>query len=208
MDPDPEDTRRAWAERSGEFSPAYYAQICPNQISETLVSVCREYAADDTAILEVGCGSGRHLAALHDAGFDDLAGLDVNSDAVEVMREHYPRTAAAVEFHAGALEELVPEFADGAFDVVYSVETLQHVHPDSAWVFEELVRVTDDLLITAENEGNAPDRGREHGEVSHVDDGVPLYHRDWKRVFHDLGMAQLLREPGPRDVIRVFRTVG
>jgi len=202
---DPEDTRQAWAERDGEFSPAYYAQIGPNEVTETIVALCRQYLDDEASILEVGCGSGRHLAALHDAGFDDLAGIDLNDDAISVMREHYPATAETVSFRAGAIEDLVPELDDDTFDLVYSVETLQHVHPDDTWVFEDLVRVTDDLLLTAENEGNAPDRGREHGEVSHVDDGVPLYHRDWKRVFHELGLAQLVREAGPRDVIRLFR---
>jgi SAM-dependent methyltransferase len=201
----PEDTRRAWAERDGEFSPEYYAQIGPNDVTETIVALCRQYLDDDAAILEVGCGSGRHLAALYDAGFENLAGIDLNADAIGVMREHYPQTAEAVSFQAGAMEDLVPEMDDDAFDLVYSVETLQHVHPDDTWVFEDLVRVTDDLLLTAENEGNAPDRGREHGAVSHVDDGVPLYHRDWKRVFHERGLAQLLREAGPRDVIRLFR---
>jgi hypothetical protein len=61
----------------------------------------------------------------------------------------------------------------------------------------------DDLLTTAENEGNGPDRGRTDAAVSYVDGEFPLYHRDWKRVFGDRGLAQLIREP----TFRVFRAV-
>jgi SAM-dependent methyltransferase len=204
---DPDDNHRSWAERSGEFSPEYYAQIGPNEVSETLREVFDHYVSEDAAVLELGCSSGRHLEHLRQAGYENLTGIDLNDESFEIMAEHYPDLAETGTFHTGAIEDIVPEMADGAFDVVYSVETLQHVHPDDEWVFEELVRVTDDLLITAENEGNSPKRGRDGSTVSYVNDDFPLYHRDWKAVFSALGLAQLLREGGKRDTVRVFRVV-
>jgi SAM-dependent methyltransferase len=208
MDPDPEENRRGWAERSAAYSPAYYADIGPNEVSETLATVFDHYVPTDAAILEVGCSSGRHLERLRRAGYHDLTGLDLNPDAIDVMAEYYPTLHERGTFHVGAMEVLLPEFDDGQYDAVYSVETLQHVHPDETWVFEELVRVTSDLLVTAENEGNSPRRGRGDATVSVVDDGegaFPLYHRDWKAVLSDLGLAQLVVEPGDRDTVRVFR---
>ncbi|MFC5973633.1 class I SAM-dependent methyltransferase [Halomarina salina] len=202
---DPEENHRGWAERSGEFSPAYYAHIGPNEVSETLSNVFDYYVDENAAVLEVGCSSGRHLAHLLDEGFENLTGIDLNDESFDVMADHYPRLAETGTFHTGAIESLVPEFPDDTFDVVYSVETLQHVHPDDDWVFEELLRVTGDLLITAENEGNSPQRGRDGREVSCVNDEFPLYHRDWKHVFTERGAAQLLCEPTNRDTIRVFR---
>ncbi|WP_132060629.1 class I SAM-dependent methyltransferase [Halorussus amylolyticus] len=204
---EPDDNHRYWANRSEEFSPAYYADIGQNEVTETLAAVFDHYVDADAAILEVGCSSGRHLAHLLDAGYQDLTGIDINDDSFDVMADRYPRLFETGTFHTGAIEDIVPEFPDGAFDVVYSVETLQHIHPDDEWVFEELARVTSDLLVTAENEGNSPRRGREGAEVSHVHDDFPLYHRDWKRIFSDIGLAQLLSEPGKRDTVRVFRTV-
>jgi len=202
---DPEETRRSWAERSGEFSPTYYAEIGPNEVSETLADVLSYYADESAAVLEVGCSSGRHLAHLLDSGFGNLTGVDINDESFDVMAEYYPELAETGTFHTGALEEVVPGFDDGQFDVVYSVETLQHVHPEDEWVFEELVRVTGDLLVTAENEGNSPERGRPGNDVSCVRDDFPLYYRDWETVFSELGLAQLLCEPGKRDTVRVFR---
>jgi len=204
---DPDDVRRDWAERSGKYSPSYYAELGPNEVSETLADVLGHYAHDDAAILELGCGSGRHLDHLRSQGYKNLTGIDINDEAFDVMAEHYPRLAETGTFLTGAIEDRLAEFDDDAFDVVYTVETLQHIHPDDTWVFEEVARVTGDLLITAENEGNSPQRGRGDAEVSYVDDEFPLYHRNWKQVFSELGLAQLLREPTARDTIRVFRVL-
>ena len=204
---EPDDNRRGWAERSGEFSPAYYAQIGPNEVSETLATVLDYYVHEDAAILEVGCSSGRHLASLRDNGFKNLTGIDINNESFDVMAERYPGLTATGTFHTGAIEDVLPEFSDDTFDVVYSVETLQHIHPENESVFEELIRVTSDLLITAENEGNSPQRGRGDEKVSYVHDDFPLYFRDWKRVFSDLGLAQLVCKPTNRDTVRVFRVL-
>jgi len=209
MDPDddldPQDNRRGWAERSGEYSPEYYAHIGPNDVSETIATAIDYYAADEAAILEIGCSSGRHLAHLLDNGFENLTGIDINDESFDVMAEYFPELAATGTFHTGAIEDVLPGFEDDAFDVIYSVETLQHVHPDDEWVFEELTRVTSDLLVTAENEGNGPQRGRKD-DVNYVQGEFPLFYRDWHAVFTDLGLAQLLCERGNRDTVRVFRT--
>ena len=204
---EPEDNHRYWANRSEEFSPSYYADIGQNEVTETLDAIFDHYVDEDAAILEVGCSSGRHLARLLDSGYENLTGIDINDDAFDVMAEHYPRLAETGSFHAGAIEGLVAEFDDGAFDVVHSVGKLQHVHPENADVFEEVARVSADLVITAENEGNSPRRGRDGAEVSCVHDDFPLYHRNWKDVFSDVGLAQLLREPHSRDTVRVFRVL-
>ena len=187
---DPDEVREGWAERSGKYSPAYYADLGPNEVSETLVDVLAHYASDDARILEVGCGSGRHLEHLRANGFSNLTGIDINDESFEVMAEHYPRLAETGEFHTGEMETLLPEFQDDSFDVVYTVEALQHVHPDDARVFDEFARLTTDLLVTAENEGNSPDRGRGESDVSIVNDEFPLFHRDWKEVFSERGFAQ------------------
>ena len=204
---DPEDVRQDWADRSGRFSPSYYAEIGPNEVSETIGRVLDHYATDDAKILEVGCGCGRHLEHLRRQGWENLTGIDINGEAFAVMADQYPELAETGTFLDGALEDHLPEMPDDAFDVIYTVETLQHVHPEDRWVFDEFQRLTTDLLVTAENEGNGPNRGQGETDVSYVDDEFPLYHRDWERVFSERGFAQLIREPTDRDTIRVFRVI-
>ncbi|EMA16083.1 MULTISPECIES: class I SAM-dependent methyltransferase [Haloarcula] len=196
---DSTDIREEWADRSGEYSPAYYAYYGADETSELVQSILAEHVEQDAAILEVGCSSGRHLAALSDAGYSDLTGVDINADALDVLAETYPDLAATGSFHAMAIEEFVTDVADDAYDVVFSVETLQHLHPDVDWAFEELARIVDDLLITVENEGGDP------GEVNYVDDNVPLYYRDWNAVFTDCGLTEVDSMDGKRDTVRIFQ---
>ncbi len=190
--------RRHWAERSGEFSPTYYAHLGPNEVSRHLVELLDEHVERDAAILELGCSAGRHLAHLHDNGFTNLHGIDINDRSFEVMAEYFPSLAEHGSFEAAAIERFVPQRADREFDVVYSVQTLQHVHEDDAWVFAELARITGQLLVTVENEGDG------EGGVKYVDDELPLYYRNWAEIFTNLGFVERATERRTYDTTRVF----
>ncbi len=195
----PDEVHRQWADRSGEFSPTYYAHYGPDETSELLLDTIDSVLDSGATVLELGCSSGRHLAHLHEHGYEDLSGIELNDEALDVMDETYPELAAGGTFHLGAIEDVVTEFESGAFDAVYSVETLQHIHPDNDWVFEELARVTDDLLITVENEGD------DGADVNYVNDEFPLYYRDWGRVFAALGLTEVESATLKRDTFRAFR---
>ncbi|WP_137289169.1 class I SAM-dependent methyltransferase [Natronorubrum halophilum] len=202
------EVRRQWATRSGEYSPAYYAYYGPDETSESIRGILERFVDRDASILELGCSSGRHLSYLSEHGFEDLTGIEVNEDAFDVMRESYPDLAANGTFYHDAIEDVVRDFDDGQFDAIYSVETLQHIHPDVEWVFEELSRVAGDLLITVENESKIEtDSSRSaEFEVNYVNDDFPLYYRDWNRVFTELGFDEIDAESGKRDTVRTFRS--
>jgi SAM-dependent methyltransferase len=158
----------------------------------------------DATVLELGCSSGRHLAHLADHGFENLSGVDINAEAFDVMRENYPTLATDGTFHCGPIEDVVEEFDDGQFDAVYSVETLQHLHPDVEWVFEEVARITDSVLVTVENEGPPDESSPSDGDVNYVDDDTPLYYRDWHHIFTSLGFVEVDVVRGVRDTTRTF----
>ncbi|QCJ46485.1 class I SAM-dependent methyltransferase [Haloprofundus sp. MHR1] len=200
----PDELRQRWAERSGEFSPDYYAHYGPDETSEAIRRHIERTVDSESepSILELGCSSGRHLAHLHDNGYRNLHGIDVNEEAMTVMRQAYPELAAAGTFYIDAIESVVSAFDDDAFDVVYSVETLQHIHPDNEWVFDELARVAADCLLTVEIEGDAD---AETPEVNYVDDAVPLYHRRWSRIFSARGFTETASERLDNDTLRLFR---
>ena len=203
---DSNDVRRQWEARSGEYSPEYYAYYGPNDTSDALRRIFERYLEPSAPILELGCSSGRHLSHLFAHGFENLAGIEVNADAFDVMEETYPDLAAEGEFYLDAIEDVVTDFEDDQFDAVYSVETLQHLHPDAEWVFEELSRITDDLLVTVENEGDADRAGSTDPDVNYVNDDFPLYYRDWNAIFTGRGFVEVDATEGKRDTIRTFRT--
>jgi len=223
-----DDVLQQWVDRSGAYSPDYYAYYGPNETSELLRERLDAVVGTDAAVLELGCSSGRHLAHLREHGYRDLHGVDVNADAFDVMADAYPDLHDAGTFYEATIEDAVGEFEDDRFDAVYSVETLQHVHPDHEWAFDEIARVTDDLLVTVENEGGPNGKADTAGdgeeidrredidrsedpddpEVNYVNDDLPLYYRNWKQVFTKRGFEQVEVERTDRDVFRAFRPEG
>lgn len=200
---DPEEVHQEWMNRSAAYSPAYYAYRGPDETSALVREHLDEAVGADAAVLEVGCSCGRHLAHLHEHGYRDLHGVDVNAETRDVMADAYPDLAADVTVYVDAAENVLPGFENGRFDAVYSVETLQHIPPDSEWVFGELARVAADVLATVENEGDHRDPG--DPDVSYVDGEVPLYYREFHDVFTGLGLEEVHAETAGRDTLRVFR---
>lgn len=214
--------RRQWAKRSGEYSPAYYAYYGPNETSALLCDIFDRHLDTDAQILELGCSSGRHLSYLFDHGYESLTGIDLNEAAFDVLGDTFPELDDAGTFYQGAIEDVLVEFDDNQFDAVYSVETLQHVHPESTTICKEIARITKRLLVTVENEGDVedePDSDRHDGlesppknglrdytAVSYINDEFPLYHRNWGQIFSDVGMTEIDVEPIGNTVLRTFRS--
>lgn len=195
----------AWNGRSGEYSPRYYAYYGPDATSDLVRGVLERFVPPDAAILELGCSSGRHLAHLYEGGYTNLSGIEINRDAADVMANTYPELAEAGTFYYDAIEAVLTEFADDQFDAVFSVETLQHIHHENAWVFEEVARITADLLVTVENEGDQSQPPADGSAVSYVNDAFPLYYRDWNAVFTAFGLNEVALEHLEEDTVRVFR---
>lgn len=194
---------RRWRERSGDYSPTFYAEMGPDSGSESLRVVLDEHTELDAAILELGCSVGRHLSHLHDHSYTNLHGLEINTEALDCMAETYPDLAAAGTFYLGAMEQLVPTFEDGQFDVVYTYETLELVHPDYEWLFAEFVRISDGLVVTVENEGQEAYATVDFA-VEELDD-FPIYYRKYSRIFTDLGLEEVFSKEEDMDVLRVFQ---
>ena len=216
-----EEVRSRWAAISTEYSPGYYAYYGPNDTSERVRETLARFVGTDEAVLELGCSSGRHLKHLHDHGYRDLHGVDINDEAFDVMAETYPDLAADGTFYHGAIEDAVANFEDDRFGAVFSVETLQHVHADEATVFAHLARITGDLLVTVECEepmgadaatgspgDGVEDESDDDVTVNYVNDDFPLYYRPWGEIFTDLGMAAVETRVLDRDTLRAFRHAG
>jgi SAM-dependent methyltransferase len=164
--------------------------------SAFLVALLQRHVAPDASILELGCNVGRNLDALRLAGWTALSGVEISQPAVAAMARHFPETAATARILNASIEEAIPKLADGAFGLVFTMAVLEHLHPDSDWVFSDMVRLTDGFLVTVED------------EVARTSRTFP---RRYDQVFEPLGLNQLeardctaIEGLGPGFVARVF----
>jgi SAM-dependent methyltransferase len=152
------DLHRFWRQPSpdGNDPRAYIAQV---HRSEALTYLIRDLPKT-SSILEVGCNVGRNLAYLRNQGYTNVSGVEISPHALELLRKTYPELAES-KIHLGAAEEVLPKLEDKAFDLVFTMAVLEHVHPDSKTVFQSMVRIGREILAI-EPRGNASHRQHPH----------------------------------------------
>lgn len=169
-----EELHAHWRNPDGLNRPEDYLE--PTARSRYLLDLIRPYVGEQPHILEIGCNVGRNLAHLFDAGYRDLAGIEINTDALAKLREAFPELGATADLMNAPVEDVIRGIPDGSFDLVYAMAVLEHIHPDSEWIFGEMVRITRGSIVTIEDE---------KGVSSHH---VP---RDYQVVFEGLGLRQV-----------------
>jgi 2-polyprenyl-3-methyl-5-hydroxy-6-metoxy-1,4-benzoquinol methylase len=158
-----------WKHPDAVNDPTGYFQA--GERSQFLVSLVKQYAKPDASIIELGCNVGRNLHYLWQAGYKNLSGVEINEDAIRLMKERFPDMQATI--YQGSLEERIKELKE--YDLVFTMAVLEHIHRDSEWVFSEMARVTKKCLITIEDEKNVSERH---------------FPRNYKNIFEALGLSQ------------------
>jgi ubiquinone/menaquinone biosynthesis C-methylase UbiE len=91
-------------------------------------------------VLDIGCGTGRHLAMFLNMGLD-VTGLDASPHMLEIARK---RLGSRAELHQGFAEDL--PFEDNSFDIAALMTTLEFVD-DTQEVLAEACRVAKDRIL-------------------------------------------------------------
>lgn len=130
------------SQQAGDFSRRYSSleengyQSCFAYSRRRLDGLLNRYLPQEgngLRLLDVGCGTGHHMAQLRQRGFE-VAGIDGSEEMLEHARANNPGS----EVHKADVEKL--PFADGSFDMVMSVEVLRYL-PDAAHCVHEMGRV-------------------------------------------------------------------
>ena len=105
-------------------------------------------------VLDLGCGAGRFIAALQDAGAAPV-GVELAEAALERARRNVP----GAELHRLAADGAIP-LEDASVDLVWCSEVLEHV-PDTAGLLSEARRVlrTGGRLLVTTPSHDLPRRG-------------------------------------------------
>ena len=78
--------------------------------------------------LDVGCGAGLLAEPLARLGAE-VSAIDAAPELIEVARDHAARQGLAIDYRAAAVED-----TDGQFDLVTSLEVIEHVADPQAFV--------------------------------------------------------------------------
>jgi SAM-dependent methyltransferase len=161
------------------------------------VDLVTKYMDSGAHILEIGCNMGRNLIHLYQAGYRELAAVEISEAAIRLFRDSYPEVARHSDVHNAPVESVIEGFPDNAFDLVFTMAVIEHIHTESEWIFPEVARITGDLLITIEDESGVSERH---------------FPRNYREVFEPLGLRQIERlgcgeDEGfkARMVARIFR---
>lgn len=78
-------------------------------------------------VLELGCGNGAFASELVNKGYA-VTGLDASLSGITIAKGHEPRA----EFHCRSIYDPTQEEWVGKFDVVVSLETIEHLYSPGA----------------------------------------------------------------------------
>ncbi len=122
---------RFW-DPKGEFSPLHLL----NPVRAQFVAERAPLAG--ARVLDVGCGGGLLCEALARAGAK-VSGVDLAPGMIEVARLHAIEQSLDIDYRVASAESLA-ESAGGTFDIVTSMEMLEHV-PDPETMTATLARL-------------------------------------------------------------------
>jgi len=154
------------------FKEKGYLFVDPHQDMSRLSTMFHENEVK--RILDLGCGTGRHLAFLSQAGFE-VSGLDSSKTALSLAKKWLREEELDADIHLGRMEESFP-YPDGHFDAVISVQVIHHnLIQDILTTVNEIVRVLKiggHLFITVPILGPKPENPEDDWKLHQVEDGT------------------------------------
>ena len=144
----------------------------------------------ESPILELGCGPGTMLEFLARRGFEQVRGIDISSEQVELARRH------GWDAEVGDVFEVL-EGKREAFEVIIALDFIEHFHKEEllalAQLFFHSLKEGGRLILQTPNgEGLFP-RQIIYGDLTHL------------TIFTPNSLQQLLREAGFHD-FRFYET--
>ena len=141
---DPADVARfsaqaeTWWDARGPFAPLHKfnparLQFVRDRVAERFGRDIRQREAfTGLSLLDVGCGGGLIAEPMRRLGFEVTA-VDASSENIGTARAHAQMTGLDIAYRAATVEQLEAEGA-GPFDVVLTMEVIEHVADPEAFV--------------------------------------------------------------------------
>jgi len=144
----------------------------PHQDMEWVVQVFQEYQV--RRVLDVGCGSGRHLVYLSKRGFETY-GFDVSQRALSLAQEWLQEEGLHSTIIEHRMEERFP-YEDAFFDAVVSTQVIHHNRmSEILFTVSEIERVLRSggiLFVSFPRLSGVPSEGDKDWELEQIEPGT------------------------------------
>jgi ubiquinone/menaquinone biosynthesis C-methylase UbiE len=123
---------------------------------------------------------------------NELYGIDTNERLFERMSGAFPEPHASATTQVGPAQEILEQYPNNYFDVVYTSAVLIHIQSDTPALFSEIERASGGILITVENESLEPIPEDQHDAFITGNKGLNyITLRNCGGIFTEPGMAEV-----------------
>jgi SAM-dependent methyltransferase len=154
------------------FKKKGYVFIDPHMDMLRLSTFFREHAVK--RILDLGCGTGRHLAFLSQAGFE-VSGLDSSKTALALAMKWLKEEGLEADMQYSRMEEPFPYPAEH-FDAVISIQAIHHNRiQEIITTINEIERVLKTggyIFITVPIHGPKPEKPEDDWKLQWIENGT------------------------------------
>ena len=145
--------------------------------------------------LDVGCGAGLLAEPLARLGAA-VTGIDAAAEVIDAARAHAAAGGLAIDYRVGGIEALAGE----RFDLVTSLEVIEHVADTTAFVHGLAKALADGGLLVLSTPNRTPLSRLAMIAIAEGTGRIPRGTHDWNRFLTPPELTALLRDAGLRVI--------
>jgi 2-polyprenyl-6-hydroxyphenyl methylase/3-demethylubiquinone-9 3-methyltransferase len=140
---------------------------------------------------DVGCGAGLLAEPLARLG-GEVTGVDAAPENIEAARDHALKQGLAIDYRVGSVEALEP----GRFDLVTSLEVVEHVAEPRAFIQGLADALTDDGLLVLSTPNRTSTSRLMLILIGEGTGRIPRGTHDWEKFLCPEELCALLKDAG------------
>jgi SAM-dependent methyltransferase len=178
----------------------------PHPYMGSLVQLFKEH--DVKHVLDLGCGTGRHLVYLSHRGFK-ATGLDNSPKAIELAQRWLHDEELSADIIQQRMEQQFP-FGNGSFDAITSIQAIHHnLRADIERTVGEMARVLRNggiIFVTFPIYQDAPPSSEEDWSLLRVEDNtyIPQSGPESGILHHYFTVAEIHRVFNAFGILRIW----